>query len=193
MKNIDARGLACPQPVILTKKALDGNEHVRTIVDNQTAKLNLIKLARSLDCEVAIKEDSHQIELSFYKKTDVDSIDTDERQNTNQMVYIIGSNILGKGSDELGSILMKGFIYTLTQMDYPPSKIVFLNSGVHLTCVGSESLDDLGHLIAKGTEIVSCGTCLNYFDLSDKLAVGEISNVYEIVAIMTAGQNTVMI
>lgn len=193
MKNIDARGLACPQPVILTKKALDDNEHVRTIVDNQTAKLNLIKLVKSLDCEVAIKEDSQQIEISFYKKTEVDLVNTEESHKTNQMVYVIGSSFLGKGSDDLGNILMKGFIYTLTQMDYPPSKIVFLNSGVHLTCVGSESLDDLGQLIAKGTEIVSCGTCLNYFDLSDKLAVGEISNMYEIAAIMTAGQNTVMI
>lgn len=193
MKRIDARGLACPQPVILTKKALDENEQVRTIVDNQTAKQNLIKLAKSLDCEVAIKEDSHQIEISFYKKTAEDALNTEERQKTNQMVYVIGSSFLGKGSDELGSILMKGFIYTLTQMDYPPSKIVFLNSGVHLTCVGSASLDDLGQLIAKGTEIVSCGTCLSYFGLSDKLAVGEISNMYEIAAIMAAGQNTVMI
>lgn len=193
MKNIDARGLACPQPVILTKNALDDNENVTTIVDNETAKLNLIKLAKSLGCEVAIKEDSNQIEMSFYKREVNESKDIEKQQNTNQMVYIIGSNVLGKGADELGKILIKGFIYTLTQMEYPPSKVVFLNTGVHITCIGSESLDDLNHLIAKGTEIVSCGTCLNYFDLNDKLAIGEVSNMYEIVEIITSGQNTVMI
>jgi selenium metabolism protein YedF len=193
MISIDARGLACPQPVILTKKALDDNENVTTIVDNETAKLNLMKLAKSLGCEVAVKEDPDQIEMSFYKKEVNKSADIEKQQNTNQMVYIIGSNVLGKGADELGKILIKGFIYTLTQMAHPPAKVVFLNSGVHLTCVGSESLDELNHLIAKGTEIVSCGTCLNYFDLNDKLAVGEVSNMYEIVEIITSGHNTVMI
>ncbi|MBV1756621.1 MAG: sulfurtransferase-like selenium metabolism protein YedF [Dethiosulfatibacter sp.] len=193
MKNIDARGLACPQPVILTKKALDDHENVTIIIDNEIAKLNLMKLAKSLGCEMAVKEDSTQIEISFYKKADEKLEDIKEQQNTNEMVYIIGSNFLGKGSDELGKILMKGFIYTLTQMDYPPSKIVFLNTGIYLTCVGSESLDDLEQLMAKGTEIVSCGTCLNFFALSDKLAVGEVSNMYEIVDIITAGRNTVMV
>jgi selenium metabolism protein YedF len=131
--------------------------------------------------------------MSFFKKKAHKSGDPKKLQNTNQMVYIIGSNVLGKGDDELGKILIKGFIYTLAQMEYPPSKIVFLNTGVHLTCSESESLDDLNHLTAKGTEIVSCGTCLNYFDLNDKLAVGKVSNMYEIVELITSGQNTVMI
>ncbi|MDP3386368.1 MAG: sulfurtransferase-like selenium metabolism protein YedF [Eubacteriales bacterium] len=193
MKSIDARGLACPQPVILTKKALDVNENVTTIVDNETAKLNLMKLAKSLGCEVAIKEGSDQIEISFFKKADEKIKSVEERQNTSQLVYVIGSNLLGRGSEELGKILMKGFIYTLTQMEYPPSKIVFLNAGIYLTCIESESLDDLKQLMAKGTGIVSCGTCLNFFNLADKLAVGEVSNMYEIVEIITSGQNTVII
>ncbi|HBH12277.1 MAG: Uncharacterized protein XD91_0990 [Clostridiales bacterium 38_11] len=193
MKNIDARGLACPQPVILTKKALDDNENVKTIVDNETAKLNLMKLAKSLGCEVSVKEDFNQIEMSFYKKADEKLEDVEKRQKTNRMVYVIGSNLLGKGSEELGKILMKGFIYTLTQMEYPPSKIVFLNTGVYLTSVESESIEDLKQLTAKGSEIVSCGTCLNFYDLTDKLGVGEVSNMYEIVEIIVAGQNTVMI
>ena len=88
---------------------------------------------------------------------------------------------------------MKGFIYTLTEMDVPPAKVAFLNSGINLTCVGSDSIDDLKILESKGTEIVSCGTCLNYFEISDKLVVGEVSNMYDIVEVIASGNNTVMI
>jgi selenium metabolism protein YedF len=90
-------------------------------------------------------------------------------------------------------LLMKGFIYTLTEMDFPPAKVAFLNSGVYLTCKGSEVIDDLKKLQSKGTEITSCGTCLDYFEISNKLLIGEVSNMYDIVEVIASGKNTVMI
>ncbi len=201
MKEIDARGLACPQPVILTKKALDENKNVMVIVDNDTAKANLIKLAKKMKCEVAVKDENDGIKISLYreggeneeKKVAIELTNEDDSIATGGMVYVFGKNTLGSGSEELGRLLMKGFIYTLTEMDLPPSKVAFLNSGVYLTCEGSEAIDDLKILEAKGTEIVSCGTCLDYFEISDKLLIGEVSNMYDIVEVIASGKNTVMI
>jgi selenium metabolism protein YedF len=191
MKKIDARGLACPQPVILTKKELDNGNNVVTIVDNLIAKSNLLKLADKLNCKTSVKEANGEIEISFFKNNA--TIEEEVKSNKSKVIYVIGKNWLGEGSEELGKILIKGFIYTLSQMDIPPSKIVFLNSGVYLTCEGSESLEDLKKLEEKETEIVSCGTCLDYFNLKDKLKAGTPSNMYEIVDIISTGENTVII
>lgn len=197
MKEIDARGLACPQPVILTKKALEENKNVMTIVDNETAKSNLLKLAKKMKCEVAVKDESDGIKVSMYKESIADMNNEIEAAEVSSpsggMVYVFGKDTLGEGSDELGKLLMKGFIYTLTEMDAPPAKVAFLNGGVNLTCEGSESIEDLKILESKGTEIVSCGTCLNYFEISDKLLIGEVSNMYDIVEVIASGNNTVMI
>lgn len=201
MKEIDARGLACPQPVILTKKALEVNKSVMTIVDNETAKANMLKLAKKMKCEVAVKDESDGIRISMYRgeltkaEEKVTSVSENEKTagSDGGMVYVFGKDTLGDGSDELGRILMKGFIYTLTEMDVPPAKVAFLNCGVNLTCNGSESIEDLKILESKGTEILSCGTCLNFFDMSDKLVIGEVSNMYDIVELIASGNNTVMI
>ncbi|SHI36714.1 selenium metabolism protein YedF [Dethiosulfatibacter aminovorans DSM 17477] len=199
MKEIDARGLACPQPVILTKKALEESKNVMTIVDNETAKTNLLKLAKKMNCEVAVKDESDGIKISMYRdnienaKPEEGNLNAEVTTSSGGMVYVFGKDTLGEGSDELGKLLMKGFIYTLTEMDVPPAKIAFLNGGVNLTCEGSESIEDLKTLESKGTEIVSCGTCLNYFEISDKLLIGEVSNMYDIVEVIASGGNTVMI
>ncbi len=200
MKEIDARGLACPQPVILTKKALEENKSVMTIVDNETAKANMLKLAKKMKCEVAVKDESDGIRISMYRGELTEAGEKAAEGSGNEktagshggMVYVFGKDTLGDGSDELGRILMKGFIYTLTEMELPPAKLAFLNCGVNLTCEGSESIDDLKILESKGTEIVSCGTCLNYCEISDKLVIVEVSNMYDIVEVIATGNNTLI-
>lgn len=92
----------------------------------------------------------------------------------------IGSDRMGSGSDELGAVLMKSFLYTVSQTEPRPEAILFFNGGVHLTCEGSEALEDLRALEAAGTAIQSCGMCLDYYSLREKLAVGEVSNMYAI-------------
>ena len=88
---------------------------------------------------------------------------------------------MGAGDDELGATLMKAFMFALTQQDELPAAILAYNGGVHLTVEGSPVLDDLKKLAEAGVEIFSCGTCLNHFGIADKLAVGEVTNMYVIV------------
>jgi len=96
------------------------------------------------------------------------------------MVIAVSSDKMGEGIDELGDVLMKGFIYTLTEMDHMPTTVLFYNGGAKLTVEDAPTLEDLKTLEEMGVEILTCGTCLNYYDLGDKLAVGEVTNMYTI-------------
>ena len=96
-------------------------------------------------------------------------------------VVVLSSEFMGAGDDELGATLMKAFVFALTQQDELPAAILAYNGGVHLTVEGSPVLDDLKKLAEAGVEIFSCGTCLNHFGIADKLAVGEVTNMYVIV------------
>ncbi|MCX7779415.1 MAG: sulfurtransferase-like selenium metabolism protein YedF [Negativicutes bacterium] len=178
---IDARGLACPQPVIQAKKALDSIEQgsVTVIVDNAVAKENVAKLARANRCGLSIEEkDGH-----FYLRLTKDSgRQTPDGIPAARTVYLIAKNTLGHGNDELGAVLMKSFFFTLQAGDSVPAAVMFINAGVELAVDSSPVLDHLKALSAKGTEIMSCGTCLDYFGLKERLAIGEISNMYDILA-----------
>ena len=95
-------------------------------------------------------------------------------------VVVISADHMGEGDEELGRILMKGFIFALTQQEHLPSTILFYNGGARLTCEDSASLEDLKNLASLGVEILTCGTCLNHYGLTDKLAVGDVTNMYVI-------------
>lgn len=99
-------------------------------------------------------------------------------------IVVISSAVMGQGDDELGKVLMKGFIYALSQLETLPEKILFYNGGVTLTTEGSDSLTDLKEMEAQGVKIYSCGTCLNYYGLSERLKVGEVTNMYSIAEAM---------
>lgn len=194
-KEIDARGVACPRPVIMTKKALDEiNEGVIiTVVDNEVAKENVSKLAKSMNYEYKVDKASDE---HYYISITKGKVNEEESNvcipdTFKDMTIVFGSNIMGSGSKELGEILMKGYIYTLTESIPFPSTLIFLNSGAKLTTEGSQSLEDLKKLENEGVEILTCGTCLDYYDLSDKLEVGEVSNMYTIVEKMKNSTNTI--
>lgn len=195
-KEIDARGEACPKPVIMTKKALDKIDEgvVVTIVDNEVAKENVSKLARSSGYEYNVEKKS---DSEYYIQ--ITKGEVDEEANVcipdtfKDMTIAFSSSTMGEGSEELGKILMKSFIYTLTESVPYPSTLVFYNGGVHLTCEGSEVLDDLEKLEKEGVEIISCGTCLDYFNIADKLQLGEISNMYTILEKLKNPTNTIII
>lgn len=99
-------------------------------------------------------------------------------------VVVISSDRMGSGNDELGKVLMKGFIYAVSQLDQLPKTILFYNGGATITTEGSASLEDLKNMEAQGVEIMTCGTCLDYYNLKDKLAVGTVTNMYSIVETM---------
>jgi selenium metabolism protein YedF len=180
---VDARGQACPKPVIMTKRELDNIEEgvVVTIVDNEVAKNNVSKLAKSLGYEYKVEDKSeNEYVITIVKgEGEVKEENTPTVQRGNKVV-LFSSRTMGKGSEELGEILIKSFIYTLTESTPYPSTMIFYNGGVYLTCEGSPVLEDLKKLEKEGVEIISCGTCLDYYNLKDKLQVGEISNMYTI-------------
>ncbi|MBZ2175396.1 sulfurtransferase-like selenium metabolism protein YedF [Schnuerera sp. xch1] len=198
-KEINATGQACPKPVIMTKKELDNiNEGmITTIVDNEAAKDNVSKLAKSLgyEYEVDAKSDNeYHITITKGDKEEIEKkSDKVTKGNSKDVTIVFASDTMGKGSEQLGKILIKSFIYTLTEATPYPSTLIFYNGGVHLTCEGSEVLEDLKELEAKGVEIISCGTCLDYYEIQDKLQVGEISNMYTIYERLKNASNTVNI
>lgn len=106
---------------------------------------------------------------------------------------VISKNTLGSGDDKLGSALMKSYLYALSESDKIPSDLLFLNGGVKLTVEGSDCLETIQTLKNKGVNILSCGTCLDFYGIKDKLKVGEITNMYTIVEKMTSGNNTIFL
>jgi len=183
---IDARGLACPQPVVLTKKALEKADDLTVIVDNATAKQNVSRLAESHGLGITVEEKGDGIYLRLTRPAD-ESLGGKVPLLFEPTVLLVSSSTLGRGDDELGNVLMRSFIHTLGESDIKPHKIIFMNSGVKLVAQGSEVIDDLRALEKESVEILACGTCLGHFGLKDAVKAGRISNMYEIaMALMKA-------
>ena len=171
-KKIDARGLDCPKPVILTKKELDNlqEDSLTTIVDNEVAKENISKLAGSMGYDYDIEEKDGDFFINIIKDLDrlVEVKKDKEDSKLKDMTIGFSSDTMGSGNEQLGKILMKSFIYTVSETEPYPSTLVFYNTGVNLTIEGSEVLDDLINLEKEGVEIISCGTCLDFLEKKDK-------------------------
>lgn len=195
-KEIDARGENCPRPFIMTKKALDDREigKIVTIVDNEIAKENVCKLAKSqeLDYKVKTKDNDFYIEIEKVKALGEKQVSKGESDNKlNNSVIAFTKDKLGEGNDELGEVLIRGYIYTLTELEKKPKSLLFLNGGILLTTKESHVVDDLKKLEDMGVEILSCGTCLDYYGLADELKVGEVANMYLIANAMNEAENTI--
>lgn len=192
---IDARGQACPKPVIETKKALDGIQegNIITIVDNYVAKENVSKLAKSLKLHYCVTEANGEFEISIFKGSYAQSAEdmVQKRPDLANVVVLVTKDVLGDGSRELGEILIKSYFYALSESEPYPKAIIFLNSGVKIPTLNPQVSEYLIKLIAMGTEIHSCGTCLDYYGLKDMLQVGEVSNMYTIVELMNEANNTI--
>ena len=183
MSVIDCRGLACPQPVITTKQALGQLKEgeMVVIVDNAASCNNVERFVRSQGCSVEIKEEGQDFYLHIQKTSGQDAnkmVKGDER--VKKIILYINSHLLGIGDEALGAILMRSFLKTLLDMETKPSRLILVNSGVRLATEGSEVLETLQALSEKGIEILSCGTCLDFYGLKEKLKVGKISNMYDI-------------
>ena len=192
---INAVGLACPKPVINTKKELDkiDNGIVVVTVDNDIAKQNILKLSNSLNCESKIiKEEKDLISIEIKKGENV-IIEEKKQDELEDKCIFISSDKIGNGNDELGAILMKGFIYTLTESKPYPKSILLVNSGVKLSTENYDTVENLKILEEAGVEILSCGTCLDYYGLKESLKLGSVTNMYTIVDIMKNSLQTISI
>lgn len=182
-KNIDARGLMCPQPVILTKRALaeQNTDKVTTLVDNRTAMNNLKAFAESKGYQTAIKECGNEFQIMIIKNAcGCELMDFSKKETDNNTVILINSDGFGTGDPEFSSTLMRNFIFSLGEVSPKPQTMLFINSGVNFTIQGSPVLDTLHKLEQQGTEILSCGSCLDFYELKDKLDCGIVTNMYTI-------------
>ena len=191
---LNCMGQACPLPVVNAKKAMEAFSEDGTLivhVDNDTAVQNLTRLAGKLGFPVSSKQIG---EAAYEVSIEVTASGSGKQSEAGTSplvitacdtgrgsVVVLSSDKMGTGDDKLGTALMKAFIFALTNVDPIPETIIAYNTGVFLTCEGSDSLEDLRSLEAAGTRIVSCGTCLNFYGLTEKVAVGIITNMYEIV------------
>ncbi|MGV8982482.1 sulfurtransferase-like selenium metabolism protein YedF [Clostridium sp.] len=188
---IDCKGLQCPIPVVNTKKYFDSikNGESTVIVDNLVAKNNIVKLAEGSGYKSVVEEKE---ELYYIKitKENYEVVSATVKENK-KFTLVVSTDKLGEGDDKLGSILMKSYVFALSEADLIPNDILFINSGVKLTTDESPVLESLKKLVERGANILVCGVCLDFYNIKDKLSVGEISNMYTIVQLMNNADNTI--
>lgn len=213
---LDARGLACPEPVVRTKKALEegGFERLDVLVDNLAARENVLRFASYSGCSVSGVDEKDgvftlhlgvapgpasggaaagpELEAAAARASCAAGAAGASPEGAAGATVFIPSDRLGRGDEELGALLMRGFLYALAEAEAQPRRVIFMNSGVRLAVEGSESLDNLRRLSASGVEILACGTCLDFFKVKDKLAVGRVSNMYEIAGFLLEGRTLSM-
>jgi len=184
---VDARGLNCPIPVVRTKKALEGMEEgdLTVVIERPDGCQNVQRFAESQGCRVTVDEKDGLFYIHIRKEKTAQSASPKQSRD----VVFITTDRLGTGDQQLGEILMKAFLNTLWDAEPKPAKLLFLNDGIRLTTEGSEVLESLRLLEKAGVEIFSCGTCLEYYQLKDKLKVGAVTNMYETVdSLLSAGK-----
>ncbi len=198
MLELNMIGKPCPIPVIEAKKALaiPSNQEVSVRVDNLAAVQNLEKMAMGMgygfrqdtqgegDFLVVLSRENATLSLT-------NPMEATQGHNPAGAVILLSSDYLGKGSEELGRMLMKGFIFALAELPQPPKAVVFMNKGVSLVAQGAATVEDLRVLEQKGCLIQACGTCLNYYDLLSQLAVGEVVDMYTIVTLLTEAERAI--
>ncbi len=200
METIDCRGLNCPEPVLKAKAALEqGLLQFAVLVDNQASHDNVLRFARSRGCAVESerRKTDFEVRLSVSgQDTAVDSAFSEadypcELPSDKKIVYVISADSMGRGSDELGWALLQTYVSTIAQLSPLPWRILFYNGGVKLVSTPGKALEALQKLSDHGVEILSCGTCLEFFHLEKDLQVGQITNMYDILESMTRADKLV--
>lgn len=193
MKKINALGKPCPIPVIEAKKAIrelkTTGGTIEILVDNEVSVKNIKKMAVGL----GLKTVSQQVQNTEF----VVEIEVPDEQNQaaskedREVVIAFGRKTMGEGDPDLGEMLLKSYIYSLTELDSPPEHLLFFNSGAFLTNQDSNALNDLQTLQDKGTQISTCGACLDFYQIKETLAIGEITNMYGIAEVMAQAKKVI--
>ena len=194
-KTVDARGMACPLPVVNAKKAsedMKAGDMLTVIVDNEIAVQNLQRFAshKGFGVKSEKKTEKEFVLTMQIAETQQAAAPNDEETEEVQchtdmikkgMTVVLSADVMGQGDERLGKNLMKAFVFALTKQDQLPQTILCYNKGAFLSCEGADTLEDLKNLEAEGVNILTCGTCLDFYGIKDKLAVGSVTNMYEIV------------
>lgn len=198
MKEIDARGLACPAPVLQAKNAIDAEQldAVSVVVDNEAAQQNVRRFLESRGFEIALEKDArgyHVIGKCDATAQKVRETEPAADAEITKIMVMIATDRIGYGDDELGLKLMVNFIRTLREMGPDLWRLVFVNNGVKLAIRASEVIQDLKELEDNGLQILVCGTCLTHFDLLEHKQVGETTNMLDIVTAMQMADKVINI
>ena len=193
MQLVDGRGLLCPQPLILTRKALKAcqpGESLKIECDNQTAFQNIMtylkdQLLVPTGTEAGGVFQIEVINQKNEKGEESGNFSLNPGICSSAYVVVMSSDKMGEGDPQLGAILMKGFLNALHEQPVLPTNLIFYNAGVKLTTVDSGVIASLLELEADGVEIFVCGTCLDFYDLKQQLGVGKISNMFTLTEIMS--------
>jgi len=202
MTTLNMLGKPCPIPVVEAKKALLQGQDVTVLVDNSIAVQNLEKMAAGLgygfsyeqkgEAEYAVtiivKNSGAEPASCQVMRPEAMPFDASSGQ-----IFLITGDQIGISAEEPGKKLMQTFLYSLAQLPKAPEIILLINAGVKLAAEGSEVLDNLKAIAEHGADIRSCGQCLNYYGLTEKLVVGKITNMMEIVEFLTSSRRTVTI
>jgi selenium metabolism protein YedF len=189
MAYIDIRGMGCPLPVIETKKLVESGkvEELHVTVDHGPSKDNVTRYLESEGYSVSVESD--QAEGVTLLATKTEGAEAISVKTSKKVVVFVDGTTVGRGDDRLGAILMKSFLHTLKEIEPRPWRLIFMNAGVRLAAEGSDLLGLLGELESLGVEILSCGTCLDFFELKQRLGAGRITNMYEIVSSLVEATN----
>ena len=189
-KIIDCKGMACPLPVVNAKKAAEAmslGDVLTVLVDNEIAVQNLSRFAEHKGFGVSAQKKGEK-EYAVIMSISGEVVESREEEvacvmdsRRKGMLVVLSGNVMGTGDAKLGTSLMKAFVFALTKQDQLPDTILCYNSGAYLTCEGADTLEDLKLLESEGVTILTCGTCLDFYGLKEKLAVGGVTNMYDIV------------
>lgn len=189
MVTIDCRGQQCPQPVIQVRRQLlaEPRAALQVLVDDAAARDNISKLAASRGCTVTVTPEgaTYLLKLTPGQPTGAE----EGTHPIGPTVVLVAAEQMGSGDDRLGKILMKNFFFTLAENDTAPDLLLFVNGGAKLTVAGAEVIEALEKLAALGSDIATCGLCLEFFGLKEALAIGRVTNMLEIAtALQSAGR-----
>ena len=190
-KIIDCKGMACPLPVVNAKKAseeLAAGDVLTVLVDNEIAVQNLTRFGEHKGYSVTAEKKAEKEYAVIMTVSGAAAAETKEEESAcvldsrrKGMLVVLSANVMGTGEAKLGTSLMKAFVFALTKQDQLPDTILCYNSGAYLTCEDADTLEDLKLLESEGVTVLTCGTCLDFYGLKEKLAVGGVTNMYDIV------------
>jgi len=199
-KIIDARKLPCPQPLILTSKALKGlsqGDQLTILVDNETAKENVTRYLKDQGMSVTVLKNGDDFELSTLAHSSHKAVDAtqycqvESQDPLGNHVIVYANETLGSGPSELGNLLIQGFSNTLKNLTPLPSSIIFYTNGVKLVIEGSPLIATFKELESLGVKFLVCGTCLDYFKVKSELRVGQVSNMLTILEELTTASKVI--
>ena len=191
MVKVNAMGKLCPEPVIMTKAEIEkGAEEIEVLVDNDIAVSNLTRLFEGKGFSVEVSRTGKERKLTGKKVSSGETAQPSKRDEV--LAILVAHDVLGGNDKELGEVLMKAFLGCISKLSHQPAVIAFMNEGVKLVLNDSSACDYIKELEKAGTKVLVCGTCTTHFNITDKIAVGTISNMFEIMEMITGADNTLI-